>query len=137
MFLQLAYTKPDVFPVSKQFVLERYRITKAFLQKEKKFAMLQQIRRSPLSVHLNRVVGCSCKPEVEQKPFFEVTRGAVIEINTSLNSAVVSNCYSQEAMQSPWEKHSNTFKPLINLIRNKRTTHHSLFTTLLSPLATH
>ncbi len=57
MFLNLTHTKLDVFDVSRQFVLECYKLTKLFPADEK-FAVVQQIRRAALWVHLNITEGC-------------------------------------------------------------------------------
>lgn len=83
MFLQLAHTKLDIFQASKSLTLECYRITKLFPQEEK-FAMVQQIRRAALSVHLNIAEGCSRKSATERKRFYEISRGSVIEIDTAI-----------------------------------------------------
>jgi len=69
MFLHLAHTKTRVFMESKKITLECYKITKDF-PKEEKFAMVQQIRRAALSVHLNIAEGCSRKSGSERKRFF-------------------------------------------------------------------
>ncbi len=66
MFLQLAHTKIDVFQQSRKLTLEFYRITKDF-PTEEKFAMVQQIRRAALSVHLNIAEGCLRKSLAERK----------------------------------------------------------------------
>jgi four helix bundle protein len=79
MFLQLAHTKLDVYKVSQELALECYRITKQF-PNEEKFALVQQIRRTATSVHLNLAEGCSRKSEAERKRFFEISRGSLIEI---------------------------------------------------------
>ena len=86
MFLQLSHTKTDVFKQSQNLALECYRITK-FFPSEEKFAIVQQIRRAALSVHLNIAEGCSRKSEIERKRFFEVARGSVIEIDTAIGLA--------------------------------------------------
>jgi four helix bundle protein len=52
MFLQLSHTKLDAYQYSQELALECYRITRTFPVDEK-FAMIQQIRRAALSVHLN------------------------------------------------------------------------------------
>lgn len=87
MFLDLAHTKLDVFRVSREFVLLCYKETKSF-PSEEKFAMVQQIRRAALSVHLNVAEGCSRKSVAERKRFYEIARGSVIEIDTALDIAV-------------------------------------------------
>ena len=87
MFLDLAHTKLDVFRVSREFVLLCYKETKSF-PSEEKFAMVQQIRRAALSVHLNVAEGCSRKSVAERRRFYEIARGSVIEIDTALDIAV-------------------------------------------------
>ncbi len=52
MFLQLAHTKLNVYKQSQILALECYKITKQFPSDER-FAMISQIRRVALSVHLN------------------------------------------------------------------------------------
>jgi four helix bundle protein len=87
MFLELAHTKLDVFKLSKEFVLSCYKETRSF-PSEERFAMIQQIRRAALSVHLNVAEGCSRKSVAERKRFYEIARGSVIEIDTALDIAV-------------------------------------------------
>ena len=87
MFLQLAHTKLDVFSVSREFVLSCYKETRLF-PSEEKFALIQQIRRAALSVHLNVSEGCSRKSVVERKRFYEIARGSVIEIDAALDIAL-------------------------------------------------
>jgi four helix bundle protein len=57
MFLQKTHTKLHVFQISEKMTLECYKITKQFPSDER-FAMVQQIRRAALSVHLNIAEGC-------------------------------------------------------------------------------
>ena len=87
MFLELSHTKLDVFKVSKEFVLSCYKETRSF-PSEERFAMIQQIRRAALSVHLNVAEGCSRKSVAERKRFYEIARGSVIEIDAALDIAV-------------------------------------------------
>jgi len=86
MFLQLNHQKLQVFGTSQKFVFECYKLTKIFPQDEK-FAMVQQIRRAALSVHLNLAEGCSRKSQAERKRFFEISRGSLIEIDAALDIA--------------------------------------------------
>ena len=86
MFLQLNHQQLEVFKVSKKFVLECYKLTTFFPQDEW-YAMVQQIRRAELSVHLNIAEGCSRKSEIERKRYFEVSRGSIIEIDAALDIA--------------------------------------------------
>ena len=97
MFLQLAHTKLDVFKISKEFVLSYYKKTRSFLP-EKRFSMIQQIRRAALSVHLNVAEGCSRKSVRERKRFYEIARGSVVEIDTALDIALELGYTSKEML---------------------------------------
>ena len=97
MFLELSHTKLDVFKVSKEFVLLCYKETK-FFPSEEKFAMIQQIRRAALSVHLNVSEGCSRKSATERKRFYEIARGSVIEIDAALDIALNVGYISKERL---------------------------------------
>jgi len=119
MFLQLSHTKLDVFQVSKLLTLECYRLTKAF-PNEEKFALVQQIRRAALSVHLNVAEGCSRSSAVERRRYFEVSRGSVIEIDTALDIATCLEYCKQEELSKLGELIIQTFKILSGMmsIRN-------------------
>ena len=115
MFLQLAHTKKPVFQESKKFTLECYRITKDF-PAEERFAMVQQIRRAALPVHLNIAEGCSRKSEAERKRFFEISRGSVIEVDTAIDIAHELNYKTTEELQPLGTYLLGTFKQLTGLI---------------------
>ena len=95
MFLELSHTKLDIFTVSKSFVLSCYKETKAF-PPEERFAIIQQIRRAALSVHLNIAEGCSRKSAAERKRFYEVARGSLIEVDSALDISVELNYTTKE-----------------------------------------
>jgi four helix bundle protein len=86
MFLTLNHQKLDIYPVSRLFVLECYKLTKQ-LPAEEKFCMIAQIRRAALSVHLNIAEGASRKSQAERKRYFEIARGSVIEVDAALDIA--------------------------------------------------
>lgn len=98
MFLQLAHTSLDVFKVSKAFTLLCYKETKTFPADEK-YAMVQQIRRAALSVHLNIAEGSSRKSEAERKRYYEIARGSLIEVDTAFDIAVELNYTTKEILQ--------------------------------------
>jgi four helix bundle protein len=116
MFLQLAHTQKNIFQESKRFALECYRITKDF-PSEERFAMVQQIRRAALSVHLNIAEGCSRKSEAERKRFFEISRGSVIEVDTALDIAQELNYKTADDLQQLGIYLVSTFKQLTGLIK--------------------
>lgn len=86
MFLQLNHQKLDVYKVANQFALECYKFSK-HLPSEERFNIIQQIRRSALSVVLNIAEGSSRKSVVERKRFYEISRGSLIEIDAAFDVA--------------------------------------------------
>ena len=115
MYLQLAHTNTPIFKQSKSLVQEIYRVTNDFPPMEK-FAMVQQIRRATLSVHLNIAEGCSRKSESERKRFFEISRGSLIEVDAALDIAVDLNYKTQEDLSAAGTHIISTFKQLSGLI---------------------
>ena len=97
MFLQLAHTKLDVYKFSQKLALECYKVTRNFPSDEK-YAMIQQIRRAALSVHLNIAEGSSRKSDPERKRFYEIARGSVIEIDTAFDIALNLGYTSKEKL---------------------------------------
>jgi four helix bundle protein len=124
MFLKLAHTRLNALQLSRQLVLACYQLTKQ-LPPDEKFAMVQQIRRAALSVHLNLAEGCSRKSAAERKRFFEIARGSVIEIDTALDIAVALEYCNQEQLHPIGQDIINTFKILTGLIATEVTTHYS------------
>ena len=115
MFLPLSHTKMDVYKVSKQLALECYKITTLFPNDER-FAMVQQLRRAALSVHLNLAEGCSRKSNQERKRYFEISRGSVIEIDDCLDIAVELNYVAFEKLKVFGDSILRTFQMLSRMI---------------------
>jgi four helix bundle protein len=132
MFLKLNHQKLDIYGVSKQFVLECYRLTKK-LPTEEKFGMITQIRRAALSVHLNIAEGCSRKSEAERKRYYEIARGSVIEIDAAPDVAANLSYLDGLTTESLGESMIRCFKILTGLIESKKN-ECSVFTIDHSPL---
>lgn len=120
MFLQLAHTKLDVFKFSQELALECYRITKKFPADEK-FALVQQIRRAAISVHLNIAEGCSRKSQNERKRYFEISRGSVIEIDSAIGIAFKLEYVFLEELKSLGDSIVKSFKLLTGMINSEET----------------
>jgi four helix bundle protein len=118
MFLQLAHTKLDVFKYSQELALECYEVSK-LLPDSEKFAMVQQIRRAALSVHLNIAEGCSRKTKPDRTRFYEISRGSVVEIDAAIGIAYKLSYVSLEQLHSLGEKIIKTFKILSGMIGGK------------------
>ena len=122
MFLQLAHTKLDVDQFSQQLCLECYRITKKFPNDEK-FALVQQIRRAAISVHLNLAEGCSRKSLAERKRFFEISRGSVIEIDSAIGISFKLEYVTLVELKPLGDAIINTFKLISGMIKGDETHH--------------
>ena len=120
MFLQLAHTKLDVFIFSQELALECYKLTKLFPDHEK-FAMVQQIRRAALSVHLNIAEGCSRKSKTERIRYFEIARGSVIEIDAAIGISYKLGYATLEQLKLPGENIIKSFKLLSGMITRQET----------------
>jgi four helix bundle protein len=127
MFLQLAHTKLNVYQFSEALALECYKVTKRFPSDEK-FAMVSQIRRAALSVHLNIAEGCSRKTQKERCRFFEIARGSVIEVDSAIGIASRIGYVQTEEIQALGESIIKTFKLLSGMIKT------NLLTTDNSPI---
>jgi four helix bundle protein len=94
-----------------------YRITKEFPSDEK-YAMVQQIRRAALSVHLNIAEGCSRKSQAERRRYFEIARGSVIEMDTAFEIAHKLNYVELTTIGPLGNLIVKCFKQLTGLINN-------------------
>lgn len=115
MFLKLKHTNLDVFTISKELVLECYRITKLFPESER-YTMISQIRRAALSVHLNVAEGCSRKSAGERKRFYEIARGSAIEVDTAFGIAFRLSYVQMEQSKDFENLIITTYKILSGLI---------------------
>jgi len=69
MFLQLRHQQFDVYKTTRAFVKNVIWLKKIF-PSEERFALIQQIRRAAMSVHVNLAEGFSRKSETERKRIF-------------------------------------------------------------------
>jgi S23 ribosomal protein. len=68
MYLESAHSRPDVDKAIKELVLYCYKATKS-LPAEEKFAMVSQIRKAALSVHLNISERCARAARFTPNPY--------------------------------------------------------------------
>lgn len=119
MFLKLNHQKLDIYSASREFCLECYRLTNTFPVHER-FAMISQIRRAALSVHLNTAEGASRKSEAERKRFYEIARGSLIEIDAALDIAADLTYLDNYNTSNIGEKMVRCFKLLSGLINSHK-----------------
>ncbi|TMI71584.1 MAG: four helix bundle protein [Bacteroidetes bacterium] len=129
----------DIYQISQALVLNCYQITKLF-PNEEKFALVQQIRRAAISVHLDLAEGCCRISMQERKRFFEISRGSVIEIDTAFGLAHNLSYVTAGQLKPLEEIITRTFKILGAMIKksySQSTTHYSQQATDYSSLTTH
>lgn len=86
MILQLNHKNLEVYKISRLLIKECYALTSLF-PSEEKFNLTPQIRRAALSVKLNIAEGASRRSLIERKRYFEISRGSLIEIDASIETA--------------------------------------------------
>jgi four helix bundle protein len=118
VFLTLNHQRLDIYKMSRQFVLECYKLTNQ-LPNEEKFGIISQIRRAALSVHLNIASGASGTSEIERKRYFEIARGPVIEVDAALDIALDFEYLNSINILKPGESMISCFKMLTGLINSK------------------
>ncbi len=122
MFLHLAHTKLHVYQHSQAFTLECYKVAK-LLPPDERFAMVQQLRRAALSVHLNIAEGASRRSVADRKRFYEIARGSLVEVDTAIGIAFNPQYVVLEDVKVLGEVIVSTFKLLTGLINNDAPTH--------------
>ncbi len=122
MFLQLSHTKLTVYQFSQELALECYKVTKLIPQDEKS-ALVQQIRRAAISVHLNLAEGSSRKSVAERNRYLEISRGSVVEVDSVIGIAFKLGYVTLKDIQVLGETIVKTFKLLSGMIKSKSTHH--------------
>src|SRR5215212_3606677 len=99
MFLALEHKKFDVYKVTRELLLECYKLVSK-LPKSEVFNLVQQIQRASLSVILNITEGSSRKSAIERRRYYEIARGSVIEIDTAFEVCVALKYLQQEDLST-------------------------------------
>ncbi|MBC7828863.1 MAG: four helix bundle protein [Chitinophagaceae bacterium] len=119
MFLRLNHQKLDLYQFSGPFVLECYKITKAF-PPEERFILVARICRWPLSVHLNIAEGASRKSLSERKRFYEIARESIVEIGAALDISYDLNYCTEKNLEQLGFLMIKCFKILCDLINSNQ-----------------
>jgi len=118
MFLHLAHTKLNVYQQTKVFTLECYKVSK-LLPIDERFAMVQQLRRAALSVHLNLAEGASRNSSTERERFYEISRSSLIEVDAAIGIAYELDYFKMRDVNILGEAIINTLKLLSGLINHE------------------
>jgi len=115
MFITLNHQKLNVYSASIRFAVECYKFTRC-LPVEEKFAMVSQIRRAALSIHLNIAEGSSRSSRAERRRFYEIARGSLIEIDAAFDIAEELGYFSFYSKDTIGKSMSVCFNLLTGLI---------------------
>lgn len=97
MFLNLKHKQLDVYKMTRSFVKQCYKQTKNF-PPEERYALVQQLRRAAISVHLNLAEGCTRESLIERKRYFKISRGSLIEVDAAFEIAVDQDYISEDKL---------------------------------------
>lgn len=117
MFLDLSHTKLDAFTLSREFVLECYKVTMSF-PSEEKFGMISKLGEQLCLVYLNIAEGCSRKSETERKRFYEIARGSLVEIDAAFDIAVELKFATKEKLQNLGKLMTRCFEMISGMMRS-------------------
>ena len=118
MFLTLNHQHLDTYCVAKKLVIEIYKITNA-LPNEERYALRSQIRRATVSIYLNISEGASRNSPKDEKRFYEISRGSLVELDAALEVSVELGYFTKEQLNEIGTLMIRTFQMLSKLITKK------------------
>jgi four helix bundle protein len=118
MFLTLNHQQLDTYSVAKKLVIEIYKITLG-LPNEERYALRSQIRRATVSVYLNISEGASRNSPKDEKRFYEISRGSLVELDAALEVCVELGYFTTENLEHIGSLMIRPFQMLSKLITKK------------------
>jgi four helix bundle protein len=118
MFLTLSHQQLDTYSVAKKLVIAIYKTTIA-LPNEERYALRSQIRRAAVSVYLNISEGASRNSPKDEKRFYEISRGSLVELDAAFEISVELGYFSKDQLQEIGSLMIRTFQMLSKLITKK------------------
>ena len=119
MFLKLAHTQLEVYPIASDLVYEVYTLTAQFPPQEK-FGISSQMQRAALSVLLNLAEGSARKSPTERLRFYEIGRASLVELDTALSIAEALSYFTPKDYPKLEEMVVTTFKKISLLIKSTK-----------------
>ncbi len=118
--LNLSHKQLDVYKIAIKLVEEVYQHTKSF-PTEERYVLTSQLRRAAISVCSNIAEGCARKSKAEKNRFFEISRSSLVEIDTQIEIAFVTQ-YLQLSQIKELENYlERTFMMLSKMIEKNAT----------------
>jgi len=110
----------DVWKNSVEFVSEVYKLTNTFPDNEK-FGLINQIRRSAISIPSNIAEGAGRNTKKEFSRFIHIAQGSATELETQLIISKNLEYINQEQYASNLEKLTSIMKMLSGLVRSLKS----------------
>lgn len=107
-----SFTELDVWLEARKLAKDVYAVTKAF-PKEEKFGIVNQMRRSAVSIVSNIAEGCGRNTSKDTIHFLHISRGSLFELETQVYIAFDQN-YLNEKTLNEILGHILSCKKLIN-----------------------
>ncbi len=117
--LKLNHKKLEVWKMSISFITDIYKLTESY-PKSEIYGLINQSRRTAVSIASNIAEGASRKSIIERKRFYEIARSSTVELDTQLEISLVLGYSLGEELKIISDKINHLFAMLSKLI--ERTT---------------
>ncbi|TSC88276.1 MAG: S23 ribosomal protein [Microgenomates group bacterium Gr01-1014_7] len=114
-----SFTDLNAWREGHQLVLEIYKVTKLF-PIEERYGLIDQMRRSAVSITSNTAEGFSRKTKKEKAQFFYMTLGSITELQNQLLIARDIGYLSRDKFQNIAEKTVTVSKLINGLIKSSK-----------------
>ena len=111
-----AFQKLEIYQLSKRLVIEVYKLTEIFPEKER-YALVQQLNRAVVSVPSNIAEGTSRKGKKEKLHFISISYSSMMEVVCQLEIARDLNYIEEKEFIEITQKVKNLSVKMSNFIR--------------------
>ena len=96
--MEFGYEKLDVAKLAKKLIVEIYKLTEQFPDKEK-FGLTNQLRRAIVSVLLNIAEGSNRNTNKDFNQFVRISLGSLVEVDCGLKIGIDLNYLNNDSYQ--------------------------------------
>jgi four helix bundle protein len=113
--LDLKHKKLTVYTTGIELVKDIYQLTDSFPIDEK-FSLVNQLKRSAVSVPSNIAEGASRNSRKERSRFFQIARSSLVELDTQIEVSMELNYVTQTEIREMKERVNHLFAMLSNMM---------------------
>lgn len=113
--LDLKHKKLTVYATGIELVKDIYQLTDSFPIDEK-FSLVNQLRRSAISIPSNIAEGAARNSRKERTRFFQIARSSLVELDTQIEISMKLNYVNETEITEVEEKVNHLFAMLSNMI---------------------